>query len=451
MKHSINVSLRKFTFSSVLFFYALSLVAASKEVMQLATWETRANAASVRDNKMFKIEHFEIPLAEVVANLDNASDFAKINESLVFEKNGQKFVRWIINPEDTKWHLEVEAWLKSKKIPVVKGTHFNAWFTSSRSMILEDPVTGAEFSAKVSTNNTGGNWRDKKQDIGDATEVRMASDYVKAMTKVAPFKHSVLMFEPAELAIPNIDQAMLVRSLAALPEGGKYYLPGFSALHEETGREIAKKNGSNNPAEFWREHYAKPLGRSLAEFTAYTGLTYSSPHSQNFLIELDANMKPTGKIVLRDYGDNWAFRSQFEYLGLNEFLNRWSGEYIRPKMEAVVGFLHGNKAPSWMSSTEYYDNWSKAFFDAYEGEFARISKTPIQTLQSVRINKSVYPFSYVDKTYSIDPAKMDHLNKIKSQVQAGLAADPVSWGVRGGDCDNLNIRATSEVRAKLEI
>ena len=116
----------------------------------------------------------------------------------------------------------------------------------------------------------------------------------------------IYLDEPAVFGIKALDQGMIIRMLGELPSRGKHYIPGFSVLHEEEGKHIAKLNGSDDPAEFWKEHYIKPLGRGIAELFAMTGLAYDSPHSQNFLVELDNNFKPTGKIVFRDLGDSYA-------------------------------------------------------------------------------------------------------------------------------------------------
>ena len=310
----------------VLFHASLSF-ALSETVAQLIEWETQGNAVSERSPAPFAVQHYEVPLSML------EQDFAKnldprVRKSLIFTKNGEDYVRWVINPEDTKWHLELQRHLISRGLDARPKKFFTGYLTASRSMIVEDPNGTIAFSIKVSTNQTGGHWKDKKQPIDDARQVRMVSDYVDETAERMKFKYLVIQNEPLLLGLKDVDQALLVRSLADLTDNKVYYLPGFSAVHGSVGREIALKNGSTDPAKFWNEHYNKALANALAEMAARFGITYDSPHSQNFLVELDKNFKPTGRIVVRDFGDSYAMEEWFQALGQLDFLKRWEQDNI---------------------------------------------------------------------------------------------------------------------------
>lgn len=54
---------------------------------------------------------------------------------------------------------------------------------------------------------------------------------------------------------------------------------------------------------FWGEHYAAKLGAVKAKLLVRYGLQLGTPNAQNFLLEFDTAMKPTGRIVVRDLGD----------------------------------------------------------------------------------------------------------------------------------------------------
>src|SRR5262249_41000366 len=102
------------------FFIALTMMvqawAISPELKSVATFETRSNAVSTRSNQQMVIENYEIPLALVQQDVALRIDQG-IMQSLIFQKHGQKYIRWIINPEDTKWYKEVEKLLKENGLP----------------------------------------------------------------------------------------------------------------------------------------------------------------------------------------------------------------------------------------------------------------------------------------------------------------------------------------------
>lgn len=360
-----------------LFWSQISL-AISKEMHALVRMETHSNAVAQRESEFTRMEHYEIPLDLVEKDLALRSN-PEFVKAMIFERDGTKYVRWLINPEDTKWHLEVEKFLLSHGIKPERKTHFVGYMTASRSYIAVDPKTGAEFSIKMSTDRTGGAWRDKQQTWDDAQQIRMMTDFVNEQLKKQPaLEHIVLLDEPMAFGIKSIDQAMVVRSYEELTKSGKRYVPGFSIVHEKFGRELAKANGSSDPAAYWNENYNKPLARALAEFTALTGMTYDSPHSQNFLVELDEKNKPTGKIVLRDFGDTYLTEDFFKAVKRTDISKGWEQSNLKKGVIPMgVGILHGNTPPSWIDTrnntqlVNSYDQWGREFYAEYEKEFKR--------------------------------------------------------------------------------
>lgn len=349
-------------------------------VEELVDYETKGNAVSVRSNDTVKIENYEIPLRLLTTDISTERIPKDALNAVVFTKNGEKYVRWIINPEDTKWHKEVESWLLKNGIKPVRHQYFEGYMTASRSYIVQDPVSKAQFSLKVSTDNTGGNWRDKKQSWDDAQQVKIGSDHAIQAMKMRQPENFIFMDEPLVIGAKEIDQGMILRLLADLPTAKRYYVPGFSALHEEEGRHIAQLNGSKDPAGFWKEHYMKPLAKAIAELAAMTGLSYDSPHSQNFLIELDGDFKPTGKIVFRDLGDSYLTTQFAKAMKNQRILDTWEVDNKKDgKMFIAHGVLHGNKKPSWISEATY-DEYGRVFFLEFEKEFSRITGVPVAEL-----------------------------------------------------------------------
>ncbi len=371
----------------------------------LVHYETQANAIAKRSTTPIKIPHFEIPLNLI--QYDFAQDLdPKIAATLIFEKNGQKYVRWILNPEDTKWFKQVASYFAAKGIELKKEYYFTGYQTASRSYIVEDPKKTVQFSVKSSTDVTGGRWADKKQPIGEAIDSRLNSEFLKEIQKQKKFDNIVIMDEPAILEIAGIDQAVVIRSLDSLKNKDKefIYLPGFSALHERIGRYIAKINGSNDPLSYWGKHYIEATGRALGEFAARTGMQFDSPHSQNFLIELDSNYKPTGRIVFRDLADLYVYKDMMNALSRDpkSYFDKFTQkDNVLNHVEAAFGPLHGNKYPSWV--TEYdYSKWNHQFFKAFETEFSKISGLRVADFKQY---KGVLDGDYFSNTYEVKTDK----------------------------------------------
>lgn len=395
----------KYGFVIALVFVSQFAWAISSELHSLVAMETQMNAAvSDRHPHRIPLQHYEIPLSLVESNVALRANPLFVN-SLIFEKDGQKYLRWIINPEDTKWHTEVEAFLIKNGITPDKKSYFEGYQTASRSYIVVDPKTGAEFSYKGSTDHTGGKWRDKKQTWDDAQQIRLMTDFVHSLLQnQPPLENIILLDEPIAFGIKDLDQGMVIRSYEDVSFKGKYYVPGFSIMHEKLGKELALKNGSKDPAAYWNEHYNKPLARALAEFFALTGMAYDSPHSQNFLVELTADYKPTGRIVLRDFGDTYLSTEFFEAFKRTDILSKWEQGNVKKKSIFIgVGILHGNLAPSWIStvsndeSKASYDQWGRDFFAEFNKEFKRQTGRKLTALLQNPLRSGLY----FDQKYSL--------------------------------------------------
>lgn len=367
--------------------FAHTEVPVADNILKLVEYETLANAAARRSNQQIPIEHYEIP-AELM-HLNNALDKNdKITQSLVFKKDGKDFVRWVVNPEDTTWYKDVEKFMLEHGLKPERKTHFVGYQTASRSYIVVDPSSGVAFSIKTSTDRTGGAWKDKKQEFKDGQDIRMISDYVQSQEARLGFQKAIVMYEPLTIGIQSIDQSIVVRDLAGLKNSDRVYLPGFSALHEQVGREIAAKNGSNDPLGFWNEHYVKPMARVAAEFYAKTGVWLDSPHSQNFLVEMTADLKPTGRIVIRDLGDIYLYKPYFKSIGRSDIPNNFSeSKSVIRHLDIAFGPLHGNKAPKWISK-ENYGELSSIFNNEFISSFKRYANIDLTGMAAeVRISK----------------------------------------------------------------
>jgi hypothetical protein len=178
--------------------------------------------------------------------------------------------------------------------------------------------------------------------------------------------------------------------------------------------------GKENPVEFWNEYYVKPLGRALAEFAGIWGLSFDSPHSQNFLIELDKQKKPTGRVVLRDLGDVFVLKEQSELFAAQNVANRLAAaeNLLNGRLSIAVGLLHGNVPPSWVRPEQYENIWGAAFFENFEKEYNALTGFDVSKIASPL---SARQFSYVGKTYTVNQSWKDTMNTFASCVKTGKA------------------------------
>jgi hypothetical protein len=74
---------------------------------------------------------------------------------------------------------------------------------------------------------------------------------------------------------------------------------------------------------FWSRNFARAIGEAKAALHLCYGLQGLTPNSQNFLLEFDQTMAPTGKVVVRDVLD-MKLHSDWVYTVLGPSLERKS-------------------------------------------------------------------------------------------------------------------------------
>jgi len=259
-----------------IFVFSLSSKAFNPAIYQLNYFETQGNAISVRSLTRTQLPHIEIPAHLVQINAAHSRMKTDLLEQLFFEKEGVAYIRWIINPEDKKYYHQVVRYLKEQGYSADLHYHFEGFQSASRSYFAEVPKTPVRFSTKTSTDSTGGSWQDKRLSVAEANDARLFADYVHEQNQIQPFKNFSIQDEPLAFMIPSLNQGMIVRLFGGFEKNDnkKIYLPGFAALHESVGREIALRNGSSDPFEFWNEHYIQPVGRALGEMAGRLGTQY---------------------------------------------------------------------------------------------------------------------------------------------------------------------------------
>ncbi|MCX7674214.1 MAG: hypothetical protein N2Z70_00095 [Bdellovibrionaceae bacterium] len=335
----------------------------------LVHFETKGNNVSVRDSKPLPIEHFEIPL-DLVDMEEIKTQNPKIKKHLIFQRDGRSYLRWIINPEDTKFAGELYDFFKQKHgIELKKGQYFTGYQTSSRSYIVESPDQEVSFSVKVSTNKTGGNWQDKKQEFKDAVDAVRASEWIDQQERILRFENVIFLKEPLAFGIKGLDQGMVIRDLDVLQslhkQKGYFYIPAFTLVHTDIGPWIAQKNGFMHPDEFVARTMIPAVARAVGESFWRLGIELDSPHAQNFLLEFDKNLKPTGRVVMRDLSDLRYYKEYLIRLHPRplEFIKNFSEPsniVTREEVRISFGPLHGNTFPFWVNE-QVYEAWGKIF------------------------------------------------------------------------------------------
>lgn len=102
-------------------------------------------------------------------------------------------------------------------------------------------------------------------------------------------------------------------------EDGNYYLPAHQIPY--IGKKFAEKNGKT-VAEYWRKHWAEPIGRLQAKLLIRYGMKVRAVNPQNFLIQLDQEFKPTCVMVWRDLAESHLIRNVANEIGLQKLVEQ---------------------------------------------------------------------------------------------------------------------------------
>ncbi len=257
---------------------------------QWLIWEQEANFAEFRkDRRPIKVDFSLVSQKGIETTfLPDAS--TKLKEFII---SGNK-IRWFKHPYNT-----VESLPDAQE---VSHGNVKAYLTASRSLALK---VGDEFyTIKMPTDyphGPKGQYQPGKastsEDILDG--INRMNYFSRVDSEIGLDPNLILAKEVAMVADKKTGEGFLFRDLSFM-KSGNYYLPALSIPY--IGREIAEKNGVS-VEEFWQKAYAELLGRSKAKLLLRYGAQMETPNSQNMLIELDKNLKPTGRLVFRDISD----------------------------------------------------------------------------------------------------------------------------------------------------
>lgn len=272
-------------------------------VKQWLLWEQKSNIEMFRKSQ----KPIAVPTALVYKDQVNVtfSSFANADVKNFVLTSSDQIIRWYNHPYNT-----------DKRVPFSQRSSgsIQAYFTASRSLSLVSE--NSVYTIKTGTNyphGPKGEYQPEKaktqEDILDGIE-RMK--YIRNVEqRIGRDPMLMIAKEVAFVSEKKSGDGYLLRDMSFLKDG-HYYLPALSIPY--AGREIAHLNGEI-PEIFWKKHYGETLGRAKAKLLLRYGLQMETPNSQNMLIQLDKNLRPTGVIVFRDVSDTHLIRSLAMALG----------------------------------------------------------------------------------------------------------------------------------------
>jgi len=304
---------------------------------QANIWEQENNSKLFLKSR----EAVEIPYSIVPAENLNVTFSSLASEAIKDFVSTPIGVRWYKHPFN-----------KNASVPYFRALIENsvsAFQTASRSLTFK--IGDDAYSIKMATDHPHGPNGPKepkkattKEDLIDGLNRSKYFERVEAEIGEDPML--ILAKDVAFIEHKETGEGFLIRALSYF-KSGHYYLPALSLPY--VGRAIADHNGTHADL-FWQKHYAAALGQAKAKFLLRYGAQMEFPHPQNILIELDRNLKPTGRIVFRDLSDTVLV--DFVMIGLGE------SEVLASDRAAKVTNTREIQ-PNWRNSTYTLDDAGK--------------------------------------------------------------------------------------------
>lgn len=267
----------------------VSSIIIADPIQQLYNWEQLANHEEFRKpTHDIHINYVNVDSAE----LETIPTLNTSNDVIDFFKSADH-TRWLKHPLNTTTKV---PYLREKRSGFVKGK-----YSASASMFLF--IGDGLYTIKLPSNYPhpkSGPQPPKALRMSDTSNSLHLSQLIQQYDRTHPASDTLTVLTEIFGVISKKGfNAFTVRDLRPL-QNGKYYLPAFAIPF--VGREIANANNEEFYT-FWEKTYGSTLGRAKAQLLLRYGLEMITPNEQNWLIELDNNLKPTGRIIMRDVGD----------------------------------------------------------------------------------------------------------------------------------------------------
>jgi hypothetical protein len=252
-----------------------------------------------------------------------------------------------------------------------------ARFTSSRTLVVPTERGEPAFSIKLPTDRPHPDFEQpEKTKLREEAEdaIRVAALIRRVDAALGPDPGLRIVTEAVTVLVPGSDYGFVVRDLRPLQDG-HFYLPALSIPW--VGRQIASLHREPFEA-FWARHYAEAIGRAKASLLARYGLQYETPNPQNVLVQLDASLRPTGTVVLRDLGDVNSLMQE-----VVEGENPWGAMQAAPKPETPNSFWAFDEAGGLSIDKKVLGDWFALHDRAYLTTLARFFELPPTALAPV--------------------------------------------------------------------
>jgi hypothetical protein len=246
-----------------------------------------------------------------------------------------------------------------------------ARFTSSRTLVVWDGSESMRpFAVKLATDHphTDVCQPEKTKLREEVREALLFAEHVRAVdARLGRDPELLLLVESIGVSVPGSETGFLVRDLAPLCDG-HFYLPAFGIPF--VGRALAAAAGESF-AGFWGAGYAEPVGRAKAKLLARYGLQYQTPNPQNILVQLDAALRPTGTIALRDLADTDFVTDSGRACGAD-----WTRLTAPLAPETANSFWAFEQAPDSPADPATLEAWFRRHDRAYTDELCRARALP---------------------------------------------------------------------------
>jgi hypothetical protein len=238
-------------------------------------------------------------------------------------------VRWPKHPANTVSSVPFFAQ------PSDPALSFQGHYSASRSMfvLLDD---GSAFSIKLPSGSPHAKTNSDVAKDDLASELRLipilTEHFRDSQKQKTPRADLVLLLEIGTVSEKETGNGFSIRDYRPLQRTRNFYLPAFSLHHVATAMYQSCTGVSQQPdpavvQKYWMENYLAAVGRAKAALLLDYGLFESTPHGQNWLIELKAgNFCPTGRMVFRDIADTKPVITPARLLGYESFVAAWTAE-----------------------------------------------------------------------------------------------------------------------------